>query len=350
MKKNVYKVGIVGLGGMGYWHFDQIDELECVEVSGIYDVDEQIMSDAREAGVHTFDSVDEMVESSDVDIVLIATPNHFHKDIAVKAMDNGKNVISEKPVTLNSEMLQQMIDASERNGVIFTVHQNRRWDEDFLTIKKIYDNHLLGDVYCVESRVHGSRGIPGDWRGTKEAGGGMVFDWGVHIIDQILLLIPEKVTKIYAEKTNITNKEVDDGFKILATFESGKKAHLEVGTHNFIELPRWYMLGVDGTAVIDNWNLDGKIMHITDRTQNDAKPIVTAAGLTKTMAPRTKATVVESALPIVKSDVGDFYRNVTKTIAGKENQLITHAQLMRVMKFIEAVFESFETGEVVYFE
>ncbi|MFQ9800616.1 MAG: hypothetical protein ACLR23_18725 [Clostridia bacterium] len=71
-----------------------------------------------------------------------------------------------------------MIDASKETGKLFVVHQNRRWDEDYLTIKKIYEEHLLGNVYRIESRVHGSRGIPGDWRGEKEHGGGMVLDWG----------------------------------------------------------------------------------------------------------------------------------------------------------------------------
>ena len=82
-------------------------------------------------------------------------------------MEAGKNVICEKPVALNSRQLQDMIDASKKNGVLFTVHQNRRWDEDFLTMKKIYDEGTLGPVFNIETRVHGSRGIPGDWRNAR---------------------------------------------------------------------------------------------------------------------------------------------------------------------------------------
>lgn len=67
----------------------------------------------------------------------------------------------------------------------------------------------------------GGRGIPGDWRGKKEFGGGMLYDWGVHLIDQMLQLTDEKIKKIYCQCTHVTNKEVDDGFKLLLTFASG---------------------------------------------------------------------------------------------------------------------------------
>src|SRR5699024_4670629 len=104
---------------------------------------------------------------SEVDILTLAVPNDVHKDLAIRAMAAGKNVISEKPVTLSSADLQEMIDASEKYGKLFTVHQNRRWDEDFLAMKEVYESGKLGYVFNIESRVHGSRGIPGDWRQRK---------------------------------------------------------------------------------------------------------------------------------------------------------------------------------------
>ncbi|MEG0692242.1 MAG: Gfo/Idh/MocA family oxidoreductase, partial [Oscillospiraceae bacterium] len=229
-------------------------------------------------------------------------------------------------------------------------HQNRRWDADFLTMKKIYEEGLLGDVFNIESRVHGSRGIPGDWRGKKEHGGGMVLDWGVHIIDQILLMVKEKIKSVYCTLDNITNSEVDDGFRLVITFESGKRALLEVGTSNFIELPRWYMLGENGSAIINDWQLNGRIVRITNWDKNDAVPVATAAGLTKTMAPRTEETIATEELPTVETDIKDFYRNVMDNISGKAEILIKHDQLMRVMKLMEAAFKSAETNSIVEFE
>ena len=159
-------------------------------------------------------------------------------------MRAGKNVISEKPVTLCSEDLEEMIAVSNETGMLFTVHQNRRWDNDYRTIKNIYDKGELGRVHAIDSKVYGSRGIPGDWRREKQHGGGMVLDWGVHLLDQILMLNEnKKMISVYATVTNVTNDEVDDGFRAVIKFEDGPECLVEVFTNNFIEAPRWYMAG-----------------------------------------------------------------------------------------------------------
>jgi len=265
-------------------------------------------------------------------------------------MAAGKNVISEKPVTMSSSDLQEMIDASKKYNKIFTVHQNRRWDKDFLVIKKIYEEKPVGEIFNIESRVQGSHGIPGDWRAKKEHGGGMMLDWGVHMIDQILLMIPERIKKVYAKMDHVTNAECDDGFKLDIYFESGLRVLVEVGTSNFINLPRWYLQGVNGTAVIEDWSRKGKIVTCQIKHDKNVVPVQTSAGLTKTMAPRSEETIKELPLPEVQSDVHDFYRNLVDAIDGKAEQLVTHAQVMRVFKLMEAAFESDRLGQVVDFE
>ena len=346
-----HRLGIVGFGGMGNWHRELIESgIENLEIAGMFDIKEERQEAARELGYRAYESLDALLADETVDMILISTPNDCHKPIAVKAMEAGKNVVSEKPVTLSSEDLLEMIDASKRTGKIFTVHQNRRWDEDFLTVKKLYDENALGDVFNIESRVHGSRGIPGDWRGKKEHGGGMMLDWGVHIIDQMLLMVKEKITSIYCKVNHVTNYEVDDGFTLILTFESGKTALLEVGTSNFIELPRWYMLGENGSVQIDDFLLHGKIVRITGWDKNDAVPVKTAAGLTKTMAPRTDDTIHTEPVVKVDSDIKDFYRNVMAAIEGREEQLIKHDELLRVMRVMETALRSAELNQVLPFE
>lgn len=347
---NIHNAVIVGFGGMGNWHREILGDFENLKCLGTYDIDMQRQKISSNLGLYAYQSLDEVLDDARIDIIVIATPNDVHKEIAIKAMNKGKNVVCEKPVTLNSHDLAEMIKCAAENRVLFTVHQNRRWDEDFLTMKKIYQEGLLGDVFNIESRVHGSRGIPGDWRGKKEFGGGMVLDWGVHILDQILLMIPEKIESVYARLSYVTNEEVDDGFKIILTFESGKTALLEVGTSNFISLPRWYMQGINGTAVINDFSLDGKITCIQNWEKREVVPIKTAAGLTKTMAPRTDDTIAECMLPLVKADIHDFYKNVIGVIEGTEISLIKHEELMRCMKLMEAVFESDRLNQVVAFE
>lgn len=95
---------------------------------------------------------------------------------------------------LSSAEFAEMVDAAHKSGKLFTVHQNRRWDVDFLAMKQLYQSGEIGEVFNIESRIHGSRGIPSDWRGEKEYGGGMLLDWGVHLIDQILQIYTQKIT------------------------------------------------------------------------------------------------------------------------------------------------------------
>ncbi|SCI49566.1 Uncharacterized oxidoreductase yvaA [uncultured Clostridium sp.] len=346
-------VAIVGYGGMGGWHVKKLSTMEEGEICGIYDILPLRRKAAQQEGLHAYDTLGELFADPGVEVVTLAVPNDCHKDLAIAAMRAGKNVVCEKPVALSSVELQEIFDVSEETGMLFTVHQNRRWDEDYLTLKKIYENGTLGRVFSIESRVQGSRGIPGDWRNTKEHGGGMVLDWGVHLLDQILMMIREPIESVFAQLTYVTNEAVDDGFKILLRFapkegeEEGLCVHVEVGTSNFISLPRWYILGENGSAVIDNWKVDGKIVMVSDWEKRDAVPVVTAAGLTKTMAPRTSETVKEYPLPVVHSDVREFYHNVFKAIRGEEESLIKHEEVMRVMRLMEAVFQSAYTNQAV---
>ena len=341
---NKLRIAIVGFGGMGNWHRRKLSSLDFVELAGIYDINPARVALAQENQVHAFDSLEQILEDKTIDLVTVATPNHLHKEICVALMAAGKHVVCEKPVAMNSTELQEMIDASHKYGVIFTVHQNRRWDQDFLIVKKLFEENALGPIFRIESRVHGSRGIPSDWRNQKQYGGGMLLDWGVHLLDQILLMMPGKLLSVYAQLQHVTNDECDDGFTALLTFENDVVVEVQTGTSNFVSLPRWYVLGQNGTCIIEDFKLHGKIVMVSDWEKRDAVPVATAAGLTKTMAPRTPETIQEYPLPEIESDVRDFYRNLRDVIAGKAEQLVKHHQVMRVMRLMEAIVESAETN------
>lgn len=118
--------------------------------------------------------------------MLVATPNDAHLPYVLKAAECGKNVIVEKPAALSGAEAERMYAAAEKAGIVFSPHQNRRWDDDYLSVRSIYESGEIGKVYRIESRVMGSNGIPGAWRRIKSQGGGMMLDWGVHLIDQML--------------------------------------------------------------------------------------------------------------------------------------------------------------------
>lgn len=205
-------------------------------------------------------------------------------------------------------------------------------------------------MFRIESRVQGSRGIPGDWRNQKQHGGGMVFDWGIHLLDQALMMtLPRKLKTVYAELTNVTNENCDDGFRATLIFDDGLSFYVEVTTSNFISLPLWYMLGENGTSVIDDWDCSGKTVMVSDWENRDAVPIVAGAGITKTMAPRTDDTIKEYPLDVQKADWGEYYKNVFAYLRGEEPIIVTHDQQRRLLKLVEAIFESGKENKVVEF-
>ncbi len=351
MSQQKKKVAVIGYGGMGGWHTRHLLESDVCTLAGIWDIKPERCALAEEKGIHAYKSLEDLLGDAEVEIVTIAVPNDSHLPLAVAAMEAGKNVICEKPVALDCKELEQMTEASHRTGKLFTVHQNRRWDCDYLMMKQVYASGELGEVTCIESRYHGSRGIPGDWRGYKQYGGGMILDWGVHLIDQMLgIVYDRKIKEIYCRCDHITNDEVDDGFKLDLYFERGLTARIEVATSNFISLPRFYMTGINGSALINTWLDDCRVVYCTNYEDKDAAPVVTAAGYTKTMAPRDASSVKEHIIPRPESDVHDFYRNVCLAVDGKAEQIVKHDQLMRVMRIMEAAFESDRLGTPVAFD
>ncbi len=344
MKK---KLAIVGYGGQGAWHANHAIKSDVVSLAGIYDIAEKRMNAAVELGIHTYSSLEDILADGEVDIVLCATPNDVHKDIVVKSLLAGKNVICEKPVALSVSDFDEMVAAAQTSGKLFSVHQNRRWDVDFLAIKSIIASGEIGETINIESRIHGSRGIPSDWRCHKPYGGGMMLDWGVHLIDQMLQLIPEKIVKVYCELNNITTDEVDDGFNLHITFESGKRATVEVGTYNFIAMPRFYMQCKNGTALIEDWQKKCQVAKLKAWCEKDVLPVQTAAGITKTMAPRDEITIDSYEIERPASDVHDYYRNYVRAIDGTEPSLIKLEEVRRVLLVMEAAFKSGESGEAV---
>ncbi len=348
MMEQKMKAAVVGYGGMGGWHARHLLESDVAELAGIYDIDPEKCALAESRGIHAYASYEELLADKEVELVTVATPNDVHEQLVIQALHAGKSVICEKPVTLTLESLDRMIAAAEKNGVRFTTHQNRRWDADFLAIKQICDSGEIGKVINIESRVHGSRGIPSDWRKEKQYGGGMIYDWGIHIIDQMLLTFGfDQLDSVYCIADNITNKEVDDGFRLDLMFKSGVRATLEVGTYNFISLPRFYLRADKGTAQIIGWHSEAQVVKCEHWFQPDVRPVQTSAGLTKTMAPRDQVTTEAYTVAQSASDVHDFYRHYVHAIRTGGEQDVTYDQMRTDLKVILAAFESVKTGKVI---
>ena len=215
------QLGIVGYGGMGGFHHRNASKIEGVQVVGAYDIDPVRVQVAEESGLRGFSSLEDLLACEDINTVLVAVPNDCHMEICIAASNAGKHVICEKPAALNVDELDQMIAAAGRNGKLFTVHQNRRWDKDFRIVKDILDSGELGKVYSIQSRLHGSGGVMFGWRGEKKHGG-MLYDWGVHFIDQLMWMLGyDNFRSVFCKTSNVKTTEVEDYFFLVFDLEDG---------------------------------------------------------------------------------------------------------------------------------
>lgn len=342
----VHTVGIIGYGGMAGHHHQTLADYDRIRFKGIFDLNSERGKVAESQGMIAYSSKEELLADPEIDIVLIATSNEVHMQLAIEAMAAGKNVICEKPVTMSSDELVKVMEAAKKYNKVFTIDQNRRTNKDFVLMKRNVEAGLIGKPYVIESRVEGSRGMPTGWRTIKSLGGGMMLDWGVHLIDQIMYMVDEKVTNVFCKMYKIQYPEVEDNFRLTLTFESGLTAHIEVSTNNYITHPRWYVLGTEGTLQIDDWDCEGKIIRCIDKEDVwDEEIIYTKAGPTKTMAPRnqnsTETITISEPLDVV-DNLTVVYDQMIDAIEGKAELTIKPEQALRVMRVMEAAFESDE--------
>lgn len=357
---DIIKFAIVGHGFIGHVHEDVLTKLEGTQVVGISDRNKDMLRDVKE-GIKRYESNEELFADSEVDVVIIAANNNQHHDLVIQAARAGKDIICEKPVAMNSEELEEMLQAVEECGVKFTVHQQRRMDKDFRIIKEVYDRKLVGDVYMMKSSLYGYNGNMHDWHVLASEGGGMMFDWGVHLLDQILWMMPDaKVKTVFADMRNVINKEVDDYFKVILKFDNQVTAEVELGTYLLTDKVEekwferhWIMGGNQGTAYADGFFPDGKVVKTSHLLTNVSltKPLG-AAGPTRSFGPPAKGTILAEELPQVEELEQDeyYFNNYRKAYRGEEEFLVKIPEVKRVLRLMETVWKSARTGSSQDFE
>lgn len=352
------RIAVIGHGFMGHEHETMLSQMEGIRLVGFSDRDPKQLDDVRE-GLKRYESNEALLVDPEVDVVLIAANNNQHHDLVIQAAEAGKDIICEKPAAMSLEELDDMVRVTNECGVKFTVHHQRRLDQDFRIMKEIFDQKALGDVYMMKNSLYGFNGNMHDWHVYISEGGGMLYDWGVHLIDQILFMMPEaKITSIYADVRNVINFEVDDYFKILLRFDNHVMAEVELGTYLLADKPQdkwferhWIMSGNKGTAYVDGFEPEGKIVRTTELLTNvRGSRTMTAAGPTRSFGPPAPGKIITEDVPKVNTCHRDYFENYKKAYYGEEDFLVKIPETRRVLAVMDAVRKSAETGKSVDFE
>lgn len=356
-----HRIGFIGFGGMGGgYHFevarDRKDACDDLAPVAVYDVRQCQRDLAVERGLKAYDNLDEFLASDEFDIVVVATPNQFHCELTCKALEAGKHVICEKPVAMSLEEFDKMVETSHRVGKYFFVHQNRRFDTDMLIVKHAVETGRLGKLSSVESAFTG--GYMEGWRTQFNHGGGILYDWGVHLIDQIVYLfslVNDKPVSVYAKLRNENLKEVDDNTTVNITFESGATARVWVsGSSSLAPINRWLVCGEMGQLWIpEHYAKNGKLKYWTETSwsADDIDVYDENGAFKKEREARNRHNVQTVDYPDdgyeLKQDWVGLYISMFDTIDNGAPMLVTHEQARQVLSIIKAAHESSKTNTVV---
>lgn len=187
--------------------------------------------------------------------------------------------------------------------------------------------------------MQGGNGVPGDWRKFKEKGGGMMLDWGVHLIDQAVVMFGGAPDSIYCSYSFAQGFDVDDGFKIILEYPN-TVMEIVVDTDCYIKTPRWIVYGENGTAIIEDWDLTGKVVKPIFSPERKIAGIKAGNGFTKTMAYRTADSLNIEDLNRIHPAPHAFYKEFYDAVVGGVPMSIKHEQVMTVLKIMEAAEQS----------
>lgn len=322
---------VVGYGSAYRWghrHAEWIEQTNGLELYGICDTDETARGNAKKdfAGrVQLFSDLGEALKDEAVDMVILVTPHDTHAPLAIQALKAGKHVLTEKVMCLDTAEADAIIEAARESGKMLTVFHNRRWDSDFLTVKEVVDSGMLGDVFLVESAVSFYT-EPSGWRAVKRHGGGQLYDWGAHLLDQAVQLIPSEPATVFADvQRRVWDVDVDTFAKVIVRFDNGCLFEVDLGNVQCLSKPRWRVFGDKGTLVKETFDADEKA-----RVRTFASSVA-----------------FDEEIESVPGDWAEVYKNVSSHLNGGAELAVKPEEVRKSIAIIEAAFQSAESGQSV---
>ncbi len=229
------KVGVIGYGGafnMGQAHLNEM-KLAGMTPVAVAEIDPKRLAQAPIdfPGIQTYRSHLEMLKKSDVNLITIITPHNTHAPLALDCLRAGKHVLAEKPFAITTAECDAMIREAKKRKLVLSTYHNRHWDGCILkALELIKKEKRIGEIIRIEARM-GSRGKPNDWwRTSRTISGGILYDWGVHLLEYSLQLIDSKVVEVsgFAKEGYWANQTVwkkdtnEDEATLTARFANGK--------------------------------------------------------------------------------------------------------------------------------
>jgi scyllo-inositol 2-dehydrogenase (NADP+) len=338
------RVGLLGYGAIGHEHSRAVRAVDGLELAAVCDTSQERLAAARAAapGIATTTSARDLIGSDDVDVVVVSTPPATHAEWGLRVIEAGKHLVVEKPFAIRTEEADAVLAAARAADLLAVVYQNRRFDPDHLALKRLIDRGALGQVFRIEAFV-GGYGHPCNlWHSDEGVSGGAFYDWGSHVIDQVLDLVdaePEHVTAS-AHKLRWFDVTNADHSRVSIRFVDGTEAEFVHSDLAAALKPRWYVLGTDG-AVVGHWRTERVV------SRSDIGTLVEDVLAPADSPPELQwhggdGSVTRLATPA--AEAYRFHRGLADRLRWGMPMEVTGEQSRRVLAVMEAARESAAAG------
>jgi scyllo-inositol 2-dehydrogenase (NADP+) len=274
-----------------------------------------------------------------ISLVVIATPNTTHFELAAQALEAGKHVVVDKPFTITSADADQLIALSRTVNRVLSVFQNRRWDGDFLTVRRILDQKLLGRVTEFESRYDRFRPAlkPGAWREQDLPGSGVLFDLGAHLIDQAVVLFGRPAAVSADVRRQRDSAAVVDSFDVRLEYPD-LTVSVKAGLLVCAPSPRFVLYGTEGSYL--KFGLDPQEEALKRGAMPDQNNWGEESEDSWGTHSRCIGSVVREKYPTLPGCYSEYYTNVYRAILGQAELAVKPEQAREVIGLIELAQQS----------
>ncbi|CAH0163583.1 scyllo-inositol 2-dehydrogenase (NADP(+)) [Peribacillus sp. Bi96] len=341
------KVGIVGYGLSGAtFHAPLLSVLGQFQIAKVVSSkQEKVQKDLKD--VEVVGSLDEILEDGSIDLVVITTPSGLHFEMAKQSLLAGKHVVLEKPMVVEAWEAEELIKIAEEKKLLISVYHNRRWDNDFLTVKKLINDGVLGEINTYQVHYDRFRPVVRDrWREKPGPGSGMLYDLGSHLIDQALNLfgLPQFVwADVFSQKENA---ETDDYFHVILAYEK-LRVILHSGSIVPVNGPRFQVHGSKGSFI--KYGLDCQEAALSE----GKKPLDDSWGADDPEFYGHLVTIegeneTHETIQTQHGSYLTYYQEVAESILNGKKAPVTAQEGLSVIRIIDAAFESSKGKKAVY--
>jgi scyllo-inositol 2-dehydrogenase (NADP+) len=293
-------------------------------------------------GVRTHETLDQLLESGDVDLVIIATPHDAHARQAIRVMEAGRHCVVDKVMCLSGEEAEAMLAARDRHGVLLSVFHNRRWDGDYLTIRRTLEEGLIGEPRLFEIGIWRC-GPPRGWRGSRAAVGSIFHDWGAHFVDQMLQLVPGRVASVSARaQYDWPDLDIESYLGADFTFDTGVLYRIEVANRARLGKPHWFVVGSRGGL-----SKEGVDPQEAAMLRGDIRAAREDPALYARVTTQVAGTVADLRLQTLPGDWTAYYRNIADVLLEGAPLAVHPEEAARGVRLLEAVQESLRTSKTL---